>query len=349
MENNPSAQKIKEDIPYVHIIRVVACIMVVCLHSLPQGDLPRLDSLFRYAVVLLTRPCVPLFLMITGFLLLRNQKSDIQIIPFYKKRIPRVFFPLIIWGVVYSLLPVALHPVNYSEVIYSIVMTPLEYPQEIGGILWYLFTLIGIYLFLPFLSPKLFYDRKTQRVYICLWILSSIVAYFQYFDEHILAGNSYEGSFDVLIYFSGLLGYLILGLNISTIFPSHDRRLLTFLCLIVFIASAGIIYLITSPKASIYPLSFFGIPTIAMSACIYLLIKLLSGGVIFPILRFISKLSFGIYLCHMVIFSLISKRLYEISTSPIIQVSVMILTFGGATVMAWILYRLPYHKYTIGT
>ena len=51
----------------------------------------------------------------------------------------------------------------------------------------------------------------------------------------------------------------------------------------------------------------------------------------------------------MVIFSVATKRLYEISTSPLMQLSVMILTFMGAAVLTAIIYRLPYHKYTIGT
>ena len=48
------------------------------------------------------RPCVPLFVMITGALLLpvRGDASA-----FYKKRIPRVFFPFLIWSVIYNLFP----------------------------------------------------------------------------------------------------------------------------------------------------------------------------------------------------------------------------------------------------
>lgn len=280
MDNSSSNPEVKQDIPYIHILRIMACVMVVCLHSLPQmPELPRAHSLFRLAVILVTRPCVPLFLMITGFLLLRNQTTDISLAPFWRKRIPRVFFPLIIWGVVYALLPSAIHPVEIGDLVYAVVMTPFEYPQEIGGILWYLFTLIGIYLFLPFLSSRLFTNRMYQRIFICLWILSSVVAYCQFLDENILSGNPWAAPFDVLIYFSGLLGYLILGLYISTCSFQLKSRPLVVSCILIFAISAVAIVPLSKLIESDWPKSFFSVPSIAMSACIYLIIsKLYRGG-----------------------------------------------------------------------
>ena len=48
------------------------------------------------------RPCVPLFVMITGALLL-PVREDAG--PFYRKRIGRVFWPFLIWSVIYNLFP----------------------------------------------------------------------------------------------------------------------------------------------------------------------------------------------------------------------------------------------------
>ena len=49
------------------------------------------------------RPSVPLFVMITGALLLPIRETSLG--GFYKKRIPRVLFPFLIWSVVYTLFP----------------------------------------------------------------------------------------------------------------------------------------------------------------------------------------------------------------------------------------------------
>ena len=50
----------------------------------------------------LVRPCVPLFVMLTGVLSL-PVKSSME--NFYKKRIPRVLCPFLIWSVIYYLTP----------------------------------------------------------------------------------------------------------------------------------------------------------------------------------------------------------------------------------------------------
>lgn len=279
MDNIAPNQKVKEDIPWIHLLRVIACVMVVCLHSLPDGSLTGIDSYFRYLIILLTRPCVPLFLMITGFLLLRNQSSDIDPVPFWKKRIPRIFFPLVVWGVVYSWIPYGVGISGLWDAMYSMILSPIRYPQEIGGILWYLFILLGIYLFLPYLSGKLFTDRFMQKLYIGLWIIASFVVWLQCYDEKILIGNPWYAPFDVLVYFSGMMGYLILGLFLGKLDVKMSKLKFSIICCMGIIISAAIIYLISNPITGEYPLSFYSVPTILMSACMYLIFR--GGGISF--------------------------------------------------------------------
>lgn len=79
----------KKDIPWIHLVRVIACIMVVCLHvSTASREYPWAysDRIFHYLVYLLTKPCVPLFFMVTGFLILPYKNGD-DIKTFYTKRI----------------------------------------------------------------------------------------------------------------------------------------------------------------------------------------------------------------------------------------------------------------------
>lgn len=142
------------------------------------------------------------------------------------------------------------------------------------------------------------------------------------------------------------MGYLILGLFLGKINIRVSRLTLTLICLGGILISAAIIYFISNPITGDYPLSFYSVPSIMMSVCMWLIFR---GVLSLEIIKTISKYSFGIYLSHMVIFSVATKRLYEISTSPLMQLSVMILTFMGAAVLTAIIYRLPYHKYTIGT
>ena len=143
-----SSNRQTKEIPWLHVLRAMACLMVVMLHSLPTGGefvLTPFNEHFRNVVVLLTKPCVPLFFMMTGFLILPYQYQDFR--DFYKKRIPRVLWPLMFWGAIYSILPYILGLCNWQVMLSELVLSPVKAPSLIGGILWYVFILIGIYLF----------------------------------------------------------------------------------------------------------------------------------------------------------------------------------------------------------
>lgn len=99
----------KNHIVWLDVVRLIAMFTVVCCHctdpfNFYPGDAPNIDEIkfwgAAYGAAL--RPCVPLFVMITGALLL-PVRGDASV--FYKKRIPRVLFPFLIWSVLYNLFP----------------------------------------------------------------------------------------------------------------------------------------------------------------------------------------------------------------------------------------------------
>lgn len=202
----------KKEIPYLHVVRVVACLMVVCLHSLPSSLFPvsGFDAYFKIGVIYATRPCVPLFLMLTGILLMPYRGTAADVIPFYKKRIPRILFPLLVWGVVYSVLPYLIGMESLFDVGKNLLLLPLTPPPAIGGILWYLYVLIGLYLIIPFINPEVFSHRRWMRIFIVLWLAAAVVLFIQSYKKSLL-GVIGLMKFHALWYFSGYMGYMILG------------------------------------------------------------------------------------------------------------------------------------------
>ena len=92
---------------WLDVVRLVAMFTVVCCHctdpfNFYPGDSPDIDEIKFWGGVYgaVLRPCVPLFVMITGALLL-PVRGEVSV--FYRKRIPRVFFPFVIWSLLYSL------------------------------------------------------------------------------------------------------------------------------------------------------------------------------------------------------------------------------------------------------
>lgn len=338
----------REEIPYLHVVRVVACIMVVCLHSLPAFAPDSFwDKAFKMGVIFFTRPCVPLFLMITGVLLLPYKGTDMM--SFYNKRISKIFFPLLFWGIVYSILPYLIGVETVKDMWHNLLFLPLTYPGEIGGILWYLYILIGIYLVIPFINPAIFEQRKQMLLYVGVWFVASLALLLKYYFP-LTFGMTPFCSFDLFLYFSGYLGYLFLGkyLHASVKVMGGKKSLFKWMA----------IYLIA--MASIYPIekmihqpmtAFLYFPAIIMSACMFIFLKnmsIQSDGILYKWIKEISALSFGIYLSHMVVYRTLTAHLYEVSTSPFVQVLVMLLTFIGGWVLTKMLGKLPWSKYVIG-
>ena len=94
---------------WLDVIRAVAMLMVIGVHCIdPFYISPTLGVIPEYthwAAIYgsLLRPSVPLFVMMTGLLLLPVKQQPLG--TFYKKRIFRVLFPFLIWSVLYNMFP----------------------------------------------------------------------------------------------------------------------------------------------------------------------------------------------------------------------------------------------------
>lgn len=89
----------KEHLGWIDLLRVLACFLVVLSHCcdpfVAQFDADRsafLTGMFTGSTV---RCCVPLFVMMTGVLLLPVQTG---MSAFYRKRIGRIALPLVFWS-----------------------------------------------------------------------------------------------------------------------------------------------------------------------------------------------------------------------------------------------------------
>lgn len=95
-------------IVWADVARLTAILMVICIHCAdPFNVSPEARSNPEYnwwgsIYGTFMRPCVPLFVMLTGLLLL-PVKMDIG--AFYKKRMLRVAVPFVVWSLLYNLFP----------------------------------------------------------------------------------------------------------------------------------------------------------------------------------------------------------------------------------------------------
>lgn len=338
------------EIPYIHLVRVVACIMVVMLHSIHQPAFyapnTLLDKLYTIFVGDVTMSCVPLFFMITGVLILPIKQPEY--LSFYHKRIPRVLYPLLVWGVIYAILPYLLGIQDLNTTWKELILSPIKAPREIGGILWYLFVLIGLYLFLPFLNPDIFTNQKKMRFYLLLWLVATVIFDLRRWNDELL-GATFKTKVDLMYYFGGFIGYLILGkylYNNRLQYRGGGGKKQEYTIIIILFIGSFLFRRIFSTN------NFLSFTSVMITVSIFLFLQRVKINVqskFYTLIKNISTLSFGIYLCHMVIFKCITERIYyTIEANWYIQTAVMILTFLGAYLLTLILDKLPFKKYIIG-
>lgn len=236
MENKtiPNANK---HIVWLDVMRFVAMFTVVCCHSADPfnfypGEPPANIADIKFwgaAYGALLRPCVPLFVMITGALLL-PVKGEASV--FYKKRIPRVFWPFLIWSVIYNLFPwitgllglspdviLDVFPYSGEEATRQSLGVSLGYIAEIplnfsllDVHMWYIYLLIGLYLYLPIFSAWVEKaSDKAKLWFLVAWGITTLLPYYNEYVSPYLWGTCSWNSFGMLYYFAGFNGYLMLG------------------------------------------------------------------------------------------------------------------------------------------
>lgn len=344
----------KEDIPYIHYLRVLACLGVLTLHC-NNRIIFNNDNDVNFANVLhtLAQPCVPLFFMITGALILTPYKEKtINMVEFYKKRIPKVLFPLITWAIIYAILPYFTTGANFKSVIYNLIWIPFAHPKEIGGILWYLYVLIGIYLAIPYFSVKIYREKKMLNTYLIFWFITSLGLIIRLYNPYIMGESKWINSYETLIYFSGYYGFLLLGFKLhNTVLV--NKKITNFLLLII---AFIITYMVRMELFDIswgHQRGWFIFPTsIVVSFLTYLIfknIKFNETSIIYKMIKHISQYTFGIYLIHMSIYYLVTKNLlYQYNTAWYTQIATILLTFIISYAMCRIIKILPISKYIIG-
>lgn len=144
--------------------RVAACFMVVLLHTAAEG-FHTFDSQWGASNFYdsLVRSCVPLFLMITGVLLLGKRES---LSSFLSRRFLRVLPPLVFWSLFYMTWN-TWRGETYGPW-YSWLAAMAQGPVTFH--LWYLYAIVGIYLFVPFLRNIWHTARPAEKkAYLVLW------------------------------------------------------------------------------------------------------------------------------------------------------------------------------------
>jgi len=299
----------KEFLTWADLIRVVAIFLVVTVHVSGQitnvwGKVPESDWFIANIYGSIARICVPLFFMISGYLLLPRSES---LGVFYRKRMPKVVVPFIAWSLIY----LGWYCGNHPGMCTAPLIRDLLFVQGTYYHLWFMYSLIGIYLILPVLRllvrPEV--DRKVLWYFIGLWLifqsLLNFVTYFGHFQIGISAplANGFVGFF--------ILGYLLGPWKLSR----WQTALVAAAWLLATLATILGTYFLTKSSGK-FENYFYGFTTpnvLIASATGFFLVKWLSEtrGFASPkiqrSIRSLAAASFGIYLIHVLVIELLQS------------------------------------------
>lgn len=325
----------KERIAYLDVIRIVACVMVVLMHSpMPDCGAP---SLALTGISFVTAPCIGLFFMVSGALLLPTSLSMKE---FYKRRLSKVVFPTLIWTFTYLLVKI----INGSiTVAMSSVVLSIPFSAQGNGILWFMYVLIGLYLITPIISPWLAKASKNEiELVLGLWGISLLYPIL----SRVITVN--EGNTGILYYFTGYAGYYILGYYLNHYKPRVGIIASLLMILIPIIACGISIHLYQDLDFYRY-FWYLSIFVVSMACGWFCLLSKISVREV-RLLTVASSLSFGIYLSHILIMRSFIWKLCDYLNFgwPLQIVFTIIMTLVLSFVLAYLLSMLPLGKYFVG-
>lgn len=293
-----------------------------------------------------TRFCVPFFIMITGALLLPQQ---IGLKRFLQKRLKRILLPFVFWTAVYIFFNLGLKIRDFG---YGALNDFWEwlFVQLIQGPsvhLWYVYMIIGLYLFIPIIKPWIQQATNLAILYFLgIWMVIVLANQLQIFVI--------SSPFDIS-YFGGYLGYLVLGYYLAerVIITNSIKKIATITFVLGFLATLiGTFF--ASQQINAFSDAFYQYLTLNVvfaSVGMFVLIKTgkpKQATTNYNTFRtFVNKYGFGIYLGHVLIINILSHFGidYTLTTLwlsiPFVAVICLILT----CIMIYILDRLPYGKY----
>lgn len=364
----------QEHIGWIDLLRVTACFLVVLSHCcdpfIAQFDSDRGTFLTGVFTGSLMRPCVPLFVMMTGVLLLPATGG---IRPFYRKRIGRIVPPLVFWSVALPVLYFLY--IRYGATTSNPLIAPEGFTPEATWTkiytfvfnfnydttpLWYLYMLIGLYLIMPIVSPWLQQaSRRDLKLVLCVWGVSLLLPYAKMaapllgyagnYGNMGLLGVCDWNAYGTFYYVSGFLGYLLLAFYLAKYPPAWSWR--RTLCITVPMFVAG--YLVTSlgyvMTQKYFPGNyayleivwlFAGINVFMMTFPLFVIVQKLNVRSS-PALSRLAAMTFGIYLCHFIFVQMAYDLFDAIGPLPVLAriVGMALLAFAVSYLLVRLMYR----------
>ena len=372
---------------WIDWMRVTACFLVMMTHSCEpfylggEGSLilTQSDALWVAVLNSLPRAAVALFVVASSYL---QFPLHYPTRVFFAKRATRLLIPFAFWTVVYALVwgePVQ----NFRDLLLNF--------NYAAGHLWFVYMLAGLYLLMPLLSPWAERVGKRElQLYLGIWLFTTLIPLIRQgvggaapviygpsgipnAAKYPLWGEASWNTYGAFYYLCGFVGYLLLGLYFRKFVGRLSWGRTLGIALPAFlgglaICCGGFLWRVWGDTHGMYPFEgpvglaalwegpwlndTLGVALMTI-AWVLLFRKIKSGGRFYErVLLPISKASYGMYLCHMLLLGVLSAWLRTalgtgtdgvlgVWTTPVQIFSTALLSFIGVALFCVLVRRIP--------
>ena len=341
------------------LIRAFAIVLVIMLHAATE-PVTIADQMSPAGVTLwwttniydsLARPAVPLFVMLSGALLLQPAKLGEPLGVFFKKRANRIALPFLFWGVAYFAWRFFVHgeALTADSIVQGVLTGPYVH-------FWFFYLLVGLYLITPVLRVVVAYlDRKTFRFLLILWFLgTAVVPILGLLSAYYLNSN--------VFIVTGWVGYFVIGAYFLKV--RMRPAVLSVLLVLGYTWTIVGTYLVVGTIGERVNQFFYDASSFSMigaSVALFLLLAAVPSSALeehFPrgnrALRLIGQNTIPIYLFHMMVLEALQRGFFGFQISlatmnpvlevPLITVVTLLICLG----VIYPLKKVPFVKRLIG-
>lgn len=297
-------------IVYFDLMRILAMCFVIYMHvaSLPLSMERDRDWILLTMVTSVAYTAVPLFFMMSGYLILTSEKTE-SISALLKHRLPHLLIPLAFWTVIIAIWIVFK---NQEISLFNIIKYVLfGFSTPLMQHLWFVYTLVTLYLISPILYSGLNGLKEKGKVYVM--IIISLV-FLQTMITIILPESIKEtGMIHSLVelnFLNGPFWIFVLGFFVGGLKRRISNKLL-IMCAILdwgFITVSTIYASWDKGYTGVFQNQRAGF-MVLLAVCIFILFK---QNINVRLREYpLANLSFGIYIIHNLINRMLSYLGYE--------------------------------------
>lgn len=330
----------------VDALRVLAILAVVAIHTSTRtieavnGNIDALP--FSFLVNQISRFAVPLFFLISGYVLELSYPNHQNYFVYLKKRFNRIFLPYLVWSALYYVVIYPIHGVNFIEAL-------------IGGSasyqLYFIPTLLIFYILFPLLH-ELYAVLSKKFILIILMVLQLFLLSHDYYVHPLPL--FYPVDIALLNYIFFVVGMV----------ASHNQNILFnwvnkyFMALLILLFTCA--YIVTNEARTLYIatqnyLDYYSswrpsilVYTFVFAAVFYAIFE--NYKKFYRLAQTLSKLSFFVFFVHVAVLELFwkiaGKQLFENLQTSAEKTVYLLLFFGVVTGVsygiAYLVHKIPH-------